>query len=84
MDNQIKDEAMNCKCYYCERAAFKNKPFKNKPCKNCGHLLYFDPSTNQLHHFTRSFHSWGYPYSNLKCYFGNRENHCGCMSPSQS
>jgi hypothetical protein len=53
-------------------------------CVNCNHLLYFDPSTNELHHFTRSFHSHSYPYSDKKCYHGNIGEHCGCMNPSQS
>ena len=50
-------------------------------CKNCGHQTYFDHSTGQLHHFTRSFHSQGYPYSDLKCYHGQIGNYCGCEKP---
>ncbi len=53
-------------------------------CLNCGHALYVDPSRQELHHFTRSFHSWGYPYSDKKCYAGTRGNWCGCDEPKSA
>jgi hypothetical protein len=53
-------------------------------CFNCKHQLYYDPSTKSLHHYTRAFHSHGYPYSNKKCYYGKQGEHCGCMNPELS
>lgn len=53
----------------------------NHNCFNCGHLLYYDPSTKEIHHFTRSYHDHGYPYSDLICYHGKRSNWCLCNKP---
>jgi hypothetical protein len=62
----------------------EEKKMNEGECLNCGHLLYFDPSTNQLQHFTRAFHDHGYPYSNQECYFGQRGKWCGCKEPQKN
>jgi len=55
-------------------------------CLNCGHALYVDPSKQELHHFTRSFHAHGYPYSDVKCYAValSHGGWCGCEKPKSA
>lgn len=50
-------------------------PDHDSTCKNCGHWLYISGQT--VEHFTRHYHSFGYPYTSVRCYADG----CFCIKP---
>jgi len=57
-----------------------------KKCINCGHLLWQEWG-GDWQHFTRHYHSHGYPYTSQRCRVGHivdgfrREEGCICENP---